>query len=107
MQNEQATLEMVPTLFLRNGRRLLQVTAQQASDAMSALHKASVAKYGETRNIRNIPLHDIDGKQIGYVSYNGRVWLGGPSHDNSSVEIPLKGVKTAAQHEAEGWKDCR
>ena len=51
--------------------------------------------------VRDIPLHDIDGQRIGRVSFNGRVWL----HDlDGDKEIPLPGVKTAEQREAEGWR---
>ncbi len=54
--------------------------------------------------VRNILLHDIDGKRIGYVSYDGRVWI----HDiDGDKEIATNGAKTAAQHEVEGWRDYK
>jgi hypothetical protein len=94
-----------PDLFLRKGRKLVQVTPEQASKLMEAKRNDVALRTGRgSAAVRDILLHDIDGKQIGRVSFNGRVWL----HDiECDVEIPLAGVKTAAQHESEGWKDCR
>lgn len=94
-----------PDLFLRKGRALLQVTPEQASQLMDAKRDAEVARTGRgSSGVRDILLHDINGNQIGKVSFNGRVWL----HDvDGDKEIPLAGVKTAAQHNAEGWKDFR
>jgi hypothetical protein len=43
-----------------------------------------------------------DGLIIARVSSNGRLWA-----EPSGEEIPINGQKTAAQHEAEGWKDYR
>lgn len=40
--------------------------------------------YGASK-LPNLKLYDVDGRQIGFVSYNGRVWLG--DADNK-VEIP-------------------
>ena len=39
------------------------------------------------------------------VSYNGRLWQNGA--DGAEEEIAVGNCKTAAQHEAEGWKDYR
>lgn len=39
------------------------------------------------------------GKQVAKVSFNGRLW------DMQGVEIAQAGLKTAAQHRAECWKD--
>lgn len=87
-----------PDLFLRKGRMLVQVSPEQAGRIMDLFRGGRGAS-----KVRDIPLHDIDGNQIGHVSYNGRVWL----HDvDGNKEVPQAGVKTAAQHEAEGWKDC-
>lgn len=94
----------VPKLFLRKGHRLLQVTPEQASRLMDAKRENEAMRTGRGFSVvRDIPLHDIDGNRIGMVSYNGRVWLETPDGDR---EIPLPGVKTAAQQESEGWKDC-
>jgi len=88
-----------PTLYIRRGRYLRQVTPVEASRLME-MQRASGC--GSSR-VRDIPLHDIDGRVIGKVSFNGRVWLGEPGRDRG-VEIPLPGVKTAAECEAEGWR---
>lgn len=87
-----------PRLYIRRGRTLIEVTPVQASRLMAAKRGT-----GGQRTVRDIPLHDIDGNQIGAVSFNGRVWLGKPGRERG-VEIPLPGVKTAAQCEAEGWR---
>lgn len=93
-----------PDLYLRKGRSLFQVSPLQAARLMDGLREREVAATGSSKNIRDIKLHDVDGKHIGHVSFNGRVWL----HDiDGNKEIPLPGIKTAAQHEAEGWRDCR
>jgi len=94
-------VNLIPTLFVRNGRRLTQVTADQASVAMEQARDACGLGGSKTPNIK---LYNIDGVQIGYVSYNGRVWLGSET-SMRNVEIPTRGQKTAAQHEAEGWAD--
>lgn len=41
-------------------------------------------------------------KKLYRISYNGRVWDAG-----TGAEIAIGGRKTAAQHEAEGWKDFK
>lgn len=91
-----------PDIYLRNGRRLLQVTPDQASKLMGAKREAEAIRTGRgSAGLRDILLHDIDGQRIGKVSFNGRVWL----HDiDGDKEIELEGVKTAAQCEAEGWR---
>lgn len=95
----------VPSLFLRKGTFLVQVTPEQASRLMDATREARALATGRgSAGVRDIPLHDIDGNRIGQVSFNGRVWL---NDVENRVEIPLPGCKTAAQHEAEGWKDYK
>lgn len=47
-------------------------------------------------------IKDGTGKVVARVSANGRVWEGAKY---GGKEISINGEKTAAQHEAEGWKD--
>lgn len=91
-----------PDLFLKQGRKLLQVSPEQASKLMELKRESEALRTGRgSSGVRDILLHDIDGKQIGRVSFNGRVWL----HDiDGDKEIPLPGVKTVAQCNAEGWQ---
>lgn len=41
-------------------------------------------------------------KKLYRLTYNGRVWDAA-----TGLEIAVNGRKTAAQHEIEGWMDCR
>lgn len=95
---------ITPRLYIRRGRTLIEVTPVQASRLMEAQRERTIGCHGSARDLcRDIPLHDIDGRVIGRVSFNGRVWLGEPGRERG-VEIPLPGVRTAAQCEAEGWR---
>ena len=86
-----------PDLFLRKGRTLYPITPEQCGPVRE--------RYNAGRGASEIPedlyLHDSEGQRIGHISYNGRPWL----HDiEGNVEIPVAGIKTAKQREAEGWK---
>lgn len=76
------------------------VTPEQASALMGARRELAMAEGNGASKVRDITLHDVGGHIIGRVSFNGRVWL---SDIDGNKEIPLLGVKTAAQHELEGW----
>lgn len=91
-----------PDLFLKKGRKLLQVTPEQCGEIMERKRDDEAMRTGRgSSGVRDIPIHDIDGKRIGYVSFNGRVWL----HDiDGKKEVPQKGFKTAAECAADGWK---
>lgn len=104
-KHTEANSRWWPDLYLRKGRRLLQVTPEQASKLMDIQRDgdSALGEYPRSRSeVKDIRLHDIDGRHIGFVSFNGRVWL---NDIDGRKEIPLAGVKTAAQHEANGWKD--
>lgn len=97
------TETIIPQLFIRKGRALLQILPDQCGPLM--------AKYRNGRGVSEmrkpeINLCDIDGNAIGYISYNGRAWLGdcNKTEHEDRVEIPQAGIKTAAQREAEGWR---
>lgn len=94
MQNENSAA-IHPNLYIRRGRTLIHVTPVQASKVMVAKRERS------TMRQRPIPLYSAEGLEIGRVSHNGRVWI---STQQGEVEVPLPGVKTAAQCEAEGWR---
>ena len=85
----------IPALYLKKGRALQRVTPEQAAVVME-IHAADRA----SDDVDDIPLHDAAGAQIGYVSYNGRTWLGDLRHH---AEIPQRGRKTCAQLDREGW----
>lgn len=97
---------LVPDLYLRNGRSLLRVTPEQASRLHGAARNHLWATVGDARSLRDLKLHDVNGKEIAHVSFNGRVWLNSPDR-RKDIEIPLAGFKTAAQHDAEGWADYK
>lgn len=65
-----------PKLFLDvSGKRYPVASAQQASELFSAARdKSGLGASG----IPTPRLYDGAGNQIGYVSYNGRVWEGDP-----------------------------
>lgn len=89
-----------PDLFLRKGRALLQVTPEQASRLMDLQRERVIAATDNPHKVRDIKLHDIDGRAIGHVSFNGRVWL----HDiDGDKEVPRKGCQTCAELNAKGW----
>lgn len=69
------------TLFLRRGNQLAEVTPRQASVAMGAIRERAMMNGQGSRDTRNLSLYDIDGRKIGYVSWNGRVW----SNDGSEI----------------------
>lgn len=96
--------EVVPRLYIRRGRTLIEVTPVQASRLMEAARlEAEKSNYGY-RKVKDIQLCNIDGVVIGHVSFNGRVWIHGPGDWKTNVEIPLPGVRTARECEAEGWR---
>ena len=94
----------IPALYLRRGRVLRQVTPVQASRMMDAKRARAMEAGGTSAGVRDIELCNSEGKVVGHVSFNGRVWLNGPDGWRSNIEIPLPGVKTVAQCEAEGWR---
>lgn len=59
--------------FVKDGSTLRQVTLEQASKMMSAVRQESGMGGSELGQLK---LYDADGKQIAYVSYNGKVWAG-------------------------------
>ena len=97
----------IPLLFLRKGNLLRQITADQASALMRAMRDATYAQGLGANDVPYLNLHDCNGRQIGYVSTNGRVWLGSRKNWQSNTEVPVTGVKTVAEHEADNWADCR
>lgn len=81
-------------LYVRRGRTLYSVTPDEASYLGTRL--------ADTSESERLELCDSNGKQIAWVSANGRVWLG--TIHNTDLEIPTQGRKTADQRELEGWK---
>lgn len=79
----------LPEIFIGKGRQLQRVTPEQCAKLME-IHA------GDRPNddVDDIPLYNAEGVQIGYVSYNGRTWLGDLRHH---IEIPQRGVPTAAE----------
>lgn len=62
-----------PSLFIKKGRNLQQVTPSQCYDLMIIYRGDKGAS--EMRKPW-IDLFDSEGTKIGRVSYNGRVWVG-------------------------------
>lgn len=86
-----------PDLYLKKGRQLQRITPEQCG----VVREIYNAGRGASEIARDISLHDETGAKIGHVSYNGRVWL----HDiEGEIEVPVQGVKTCAQRDAEGWR---
>lgn len=91
-----ASAQWWPNLFLKKGRQLQAITPEQCSIVREIYNDGR----GSSEIRKDIYLYDETGARIGYVSYNGRVWL----HDvEGNIEVPQRGVKTAAQRTAEGW----
>lgn len=101
LEIEPPTLANQPALYLKKGNRLQLVTAEQCSVIRNIYNDGRGAS--EIRS--DIHLHDSTGKRIGYVSYNGRVWIGDPKSKSmyELVEVPQRGVKTSAQCQSERW----
>jgi hypothetical protein len=86
-----------PDLYLRKGRTLQLITPEQCPVVRERFN----AGRGASEIRGEMALHDEAGARIGYVSYNGRVWL----HDiEGDVEVPVAGVATCEQLDAEGWR---
>lgn len=86
-----------PKLFLKKGNKLAEITPEQCGPVRQLFNAGR--GFSEIRG--EMWLHDETGQRIGHVSYNGRVWL----HDvEGNIEIPVSGVKTVEQRNAEGWK---
>lgn len=86
-----------PDLFLKKGRQLQAITTEQCA-VVRELYNAG---RGASEIRKDVELFDADGEKIGHVSYNGRVWL----HDiGGNIEVPQRGIKTAVQRDAEGWR---
>jgi hypothetical protein len=97
-----ASAKWRPDLYLKKGRMLLRITPEQCSVVRERYNAGRGSSEIRIRDSDAFPLYDVTGAKIGYVSYNGRVWL----HDvEGDIEVPQQGVKTAAQHASEGWKD--
>lgn len=97
------TTQWWPDLYLRRGHELQAITPEQAAELMELYRDGR----GSSEMQKPwIDLHDIDGNRIGFVSYNGRVWIGHPNKTSSqgNREIPVGERETAAQREQEGWK---
>ena len=69
----QPTAVPATKLFVRSGNELREVTPEQASLAMQRIREES-GRGAST--LGPMDLYDSNGKKIGHVSYNGRVWLG-------------------------------
>lgn len=84
-----------PDLFvLMPGRVLQKITPELAG------RLADVQWPADPREFREPILCDIEGRKIGRVSYNGRVWL----HDiDGDKEIPREGHRTASEAAAVNW----
>lgn len=81
----------VPALYLKQGRKLVAIRLDQCSPLMEAYKDG----YGASEMAKpSIDLFDEDGKQIGEISYNGRVWL---INGEERTEIPQPGQPTAKE----------
>lgn len=87
----------VPKLFLKKGRQLQAITPEQCGPLRDIYNDGR----GMSQIRKDIYLYSQEGKKIGYISYNGRVWL---NDIEGEIEVPVQGRKTAAQRELEGWK---
>lgn len=77
-----------PDLYLKNGRTLQQVSVPQLAKFADAYREAAMNDGRGASDTPEIKLYTINGKKperIGYVSWNGRIWL----HDvEGDVEVP-------------------
>jgi len=95
-QSPAASAKWWPDLYLKKGSMLQLITPEQCGVVREIYNNGR----GSSEIRRDVILHDETGAKIGYVSYNGRVWL----HDiEGDIEVPVQGVKTCAQRDAEGW----
>lgn len=96
-QSPAVSAKWWPDLYLKKGRNLQLITPEQCG-VVRELYNAG---RGASEIRGDIILYDETGEKIGRVSYNGRVWL----HDiEGDIEVPVEGVKTCAQRDAEGWR---
>lgn len=65
-----------PTLFIKEGNKLYQVTAEQASKIFSDMARQLRQQGVGPRDTGSMKLYDANGNQVGYVSPNGNVWRG-------------------------------
>lgn len=86
-------------IYLKNGDQLQKVTPEQAAEVM----RVYSSQFDDPISVPTIKLYDADGRKIGYVSYNGRTWLGDP--DGDQIELQQLGRKTCKQRDVEGWKN--
>ena len=93
-------------LFVRRGPALVPVTPAEARQLAEKKTGTILKRGGDLDEYQPMKLYSADGAVIGYASWNCRLWLGDPSAMGNK-EIPVPDIKTAAEHEAEGWKDYR
>lgn len=90
-----------PELHLKKGHVLQVITPEQCGPVMEIFRDGrGVSEMPSS----SIPLFDSAGNAIGHISYNGRIWL---DDADGQKEVPVKGIRTFAQREAEGWWDCQ
>jgi hypothetical protein len=99
MSNLTAT---APQLALRFGRskNIVAVASVQEASELWALYRDANG-FGASESPKVTVIDTATGKTVAEISYNGRVW------DTKGNEIRIGNKKTAAEHEAEGWKDYR
>lgn len=94
------TDQLQKALFLKKGQQLQPITAEQASQLMDVIRNATFSGGGGGRDVQDIKLYDGSGIQIGYVSMNGRVWIG---KWPNATEIKIGNRKTAKEQDKDGW----
>src|SRR5688572_11974842 len=97
--NTNQPLAVKAQLALRIGKSNRVIAVETFDDASDLWHN----KLRGDRSGRSCPrvsIINVDtGAEVATISFNGRVW------DMNGDEIRTHGSKTAAEHDAEGWKD--
>lgn len=90
-----------PDLYLKKGRELIQIPLEKCGPLMEIFKDG---RGFSEMHVCHIRLYDMRGIPLGYISYNGRVWLGDPRNLTGNTEIPQTGCPTVAQRDTEGWQ---
>jgi hypothetical protein len=98
VRNEAASKQWWPDLYLKKGRKLIQIQPDQCGAVMEVFKNGR--GFSEMPKC-SIDLYDIKASKIGHISHNGRVWM---EDVEGNIEIPTNGCKTVAERELEGWR---
>lgn len=86
---DDANLCSVPTLFIQIGEDAYAVTTMNEASAkfLKVMEQLGMGSREFAETFGEIKIVDADGKQHGYISYNGKVWAGSQREWESSSLI--------------------